>query len=134
MLTWIRKTRRGANAIEFALTFPVFLAMSFGMMEFGWYFSRVAQVNSASLDGCRAGGLVDENFGNPITEATFQAGQALGTQGLSCDPCTATFDGVIPDKGLVCTVRIDHQGVSGLLPFLPSEITKTTRVRLEWQR
>ena len=37
---WNRK-KRGANAIEFALTLPVFLVLFMGGMDWGWYFFMV---------------------------------------------------------------------------------------------
>lgn len=133
-----RQHRRGANAVEFALTFPVFLLISFGMIEFGWYFSQVAAVNSASLDGCRQGALVDEaNPGDrvsPTHTALQQMNNRLSLFGLNCGgDCTAIVNGPVPGRYIQCDVRVDYEPITGFLPA-PSEILSTTRTRLEWQR
>jgi hypothetical protein len=49
------RSRRGVAAVEFALTFPVVALLLLGGLEFGWYFSRLAMVNSAAHDGARYG-------------------------------------------------------------------------------
>ena len=133
----IRNRRRGGNAIEFALTLPVFIAISFAMIEFGWYFSRVALLNSAVMDGCREGALIDEDLGNAGTEATTRMNTVLASGGLSCTTCGAVIAGAVPNKVLQCNAEIDYDGLTGwfmALGVMPGTINTQTQVRLEWQR
>ena len=41
ILRKLRKDKGGVAAIEFAMLFPIFLALSFFIMESSWYFTRV---------------------------------------------------------------------------------------------
>lgn len=135
----VRRTRRrrGANAIEFALTLPLFMAITMGMIEFGWYFSRVALVNTAIMDGCREGGLVDEDESDPVPVAEGRMDDILASGGLSCTACNASLVGVNPNRVIQCDASIDYNGLTGwftALGIMPNTITGRTQVRLEWQR
>jgi len=143
MMRSIRKRacRRGSNAIEFALTFPVFLAITFAMIEFGWYFSRLAIHNSAAMDGCREGALVDEFVADPIPVAQARMQEVLNSAGVTCSGCaTATLVGAVPERTLECEVATPYAALTGagvgyVLPSLmPTEIRSKTQSRLEWQR
>jgi hypothetical protein len=132
-----RRRRRGANAMEFALTLPVFIAVTMGMVEFGWFFSRVALVNSALMDGCREGALIDELEGDPETTATARMEAVLTFGGQACTDCDAEIIGVVPGKTLRCSVEVDYETLTGFftsMGVMPNTITSETRSRLEWQR
>ncbi|MCB9675570.1 MAG: pilus assembly protein [Alphaproteobacteria bacterium] len=133
----IRRFRRGANAMEFALTLPAFIAITFGMIEFGWYFSRVALLNSAVMAGCREGGLIDEDLEDPTTTALNTMDAVLTSGGLTCTDCTAVLSGANPNRVLECSAEIGYDGLTGwfmALGIMPNQITTQTQVRLEWQR
>lgn len=132
-----RRRRRGANAIEFALTLPVFIAVTMGMIEFGWYFSRVSLLNSALMDGCREGALIDELEDDPETTAEARMEAVLIYGGQSCSDCQATVSGSVPERTLTCTAEIDYVTLTGFFTsfgIMPSKINSRTRARLEWQR
>ena len=57
MRGFCKRCRRGASAIEFAITLPVFLLFMFGTMDYGWYFFKWATVTHATQEGCRAGAV-----------------------------------------------------------------------------
>lgn len=136
-----RRSRRGANTIEFALTLPVFLLFTFAVVEFGWYFSRVALTNTAAMDGCRAGSLVDPLDGDPAIAATTRIQSVITGAGLSCVNCSAVLVGAVPNRALECTVEVQYNGLFGIFgndrafynPFGAS-VRRTNRARLEWQR
>ena len=44
------RRRRGANAIEFALTLPIFLALVLGTMDYGLIFMTQARPRQRRLD------------------------------------------------------------------------------------
>ncbi|HMP78106.1 MAG TPA: TadE/TadG family type IV pilus assembly protein [Pirellulaceae bacterium] len=49
--------RRGAAAVEMALTFPVFLLFLFGLLEFGHLLMVKAALTSAAKEGARMGSI-----------------------------------------------------------------------------
>ncbi len=123
--------------MEFALTLPIFISVTMGMIEFGWYFSRVALVNSALMDGCREGALVDELEDDPEQTAEDRMEQVLLFGGQTCTNCTANVIGAVPEKTLTCMAEIDYVTLTGFFTsfgIMPSRINSTTRARLEWQR
>ena len=46
--------RRGQTLVEFALVFPLFITMLFGLIEFGFVFNAVLSVNYGARDGALA--------------------------------------------------------------------------------
>ena len=47
ILRKLRKDKGGAAAIEFAMLFPIFLALSFFILESSWYFTRVIMFDNS---------------------------------------------------------------------------------------
>lgn len=140
--THTRRQRRGNNAMEFALTLPIFLVITFGMIEFGWFFSRIALVNSAALDGCRLGALIDPlnpnptsspPSGSPAQVASARMASILASGGITCTNCSAVVTGSVPFRTLECTTVIQYPHLTGLLP-LPNTVSSYSQVRMEWQR
>ena len=148
-MRFFRRNRRGANAIEFALTLPLFITMTFGMMEFGYFFSRKALVNSIIGKACREASLVDSN--NPPAAISGSCGgggdgcieyqaeqtmtQLMANGGLSCTTCDATVSGSVPEKRITCTIDTPHQDITGFYTaFFPTNLEAETSARLEWQR
>ena len=52
-----RESRRGSQAIEFALIFPVFIALVFGGLDYSWYVLQRYTAMDVVAGGCRAGPL-----------------------------------------------------------------------------
>src|SRR5689334_18957912 len=50
-----RRAERGVAAVEFALVLPLFLAVVFGVIEYGWVFYQKFNLASAIRDGLRVG-------------------------------------------------------------------------------
>jgi hypothetical protein len=67
-----RTARRGANAAEFAVIAPFILLMTFGMMEYGWYFQQRTAVVEAASDAARVASMVAQT-GNPAVTASAKA-------------------------------------------------------------
>lgn len=148
-MRFFRRNRRGANAIEFALTLPLFVTMTFGMMEFGWFFSRKALINSVIGKACREASLIDAN--NPPAALSGGCGgggdgcvenqaeavmiDLMAASGASCSTCSATVSGAVPNKRVTCTIDTPHEDITGFYnAFFPANIEAETSVRLEWQR
>lgn len=72
------RDERGVNAIEFAMVFPVFVAMLFGVIQMGLaiYFSSSIQytlertARAAMLDGDISAGALQQQFNTQLAEFT----------------------------------------------------------------
>lgn len=58
-----RRTQRGVGLVEFALVFPIFVVVTFAMIEFGFALNAVLSINRAS----QAGALLAGQAGNDAT-------------------------------------------------------------------
>jgi len=64
------RTDRGASAVEFALTLPIFIILFIGIIEFGWYFFVQHTIQYATREGMRlalVGRTLPGPGGNPMT-------------------------------------------------------------------
>ena len=153
-----RRHRRGANMIEFGLTLPIFLFSTFVMFELGWYFSRMAAVNSEVATACRNATLIDpgdppnrSRGGGDISGASGRNTVALaatldlqaaiaGYPELTCLDCSAAVSGAPPNVTVRCNARVSYQDITGItrMPGLswviPTQVNRATQVRLEYQR
>ncbi len=134
--------RRGAEAIEFALVMPVFLAIITAMMDLSWLFYTESSLDVSTHIGCRAGALVDpgrdeSNLAevHAVTNAALVT--AMEAQGLDdCDNrCTSQVDtfGSAPARTLTCEVAYQFTPLLGL-GLAEMTLSSTQVVRLEWQR
>jgi Flp pilus assembly protein TadG len=71
---FVRRSERGAAAVEFALILPVLLVLVLGIVEFGHAFQVQAQLSSAARDGARSAAL-----GNTATTARTQVKNSAST-------------------------------------------------------
>lgn len=138
----MRRARRGANAIEVALTMPVFVALLAGVVDLAWLaFQRSALMSSAAL-GCRVGALTDPGEDDAAWDALELTvddaiRDALAETAAPCDPAVCVVElerfGDDPGRSLGCTVRTRFEPPIGLL-LRPFDIESTIVVRMEWQR
>lgn len=131
--------RRGANAIEFALTAPVFFAIVMGIIDYGYLFMMQSGIDSAVSLACREGSKVDPAVGSPQgraqTELTSRAAYFCNGH---CSTLTAVeLSGgawTAPNRTLQCTaVMPNPPQLVGLVPY-PTQIQSVSYYRLEWQR
>jgi Flp pilus assembly protein TadG len=52
-----RGSRRGSQAVEFALTLPLLSMLLLGLVDYGWYFLRQSMVVNAVREAMRLGAL-----------------------------------------------------------------------------
>jgi hypothetical protein len=133
-----RHGRRGATAVEFALTLPVFLMLVFGLIDFSLYFAGQAMLDSLTGASCESGAELDPLFFNvkEQTQLTIENGLvALPLLTCSGGGCAVgvEFDGVAPAQVLVCQTTVEFQGVTGFTP-LPERLNSSSLQRMEWQR
>jgi Flp pilus assembly protein TadG len=94
---------RGSTIVEFALVFPLFAMLLFGIMEFGWYFFVQHTLQYATREGTRlalVGATLTDPHGNPMTRAasiveTIQNDASLAVNpsqiAISIFPITAPY-------------------------------------------
>ena len=138
MVKMRRNERRGANAIEFALTFPVFIMMLFGFVDFGAYFAGQGIADSITAQTCRNAALLDPFVEDVEMVAETQIQERVDTMPfLSCDSSACsievTIEGAPPSTHLVCRATLDTSSISGLTP-VPEQIGSASMMRMEWQR
>lgn len=136
-----RRFRRGTNAIEFALTVPVFLTLVIGIFEFGWYFWQKSTTIDAVRHGCREGSLYEEtptDGGLAATDVAFDEMTArLSGTNLCGGSCTlsAYTSRVGATDFLFCNAEVEYQSLTGFLPssMIPEYSRAESFVRLEVQ-
>jgi len=73
-----RRSEGGAAAVEFALVMPLFVALLFGMLEFGWYFWTAETTSSAARETTRRI-IVGDCWANPNAFAVAHGPRVTGT-------------------------------------------------------
>lgn len=133
------RARRGANAIEFALTLPVFMALTMGIIDYGYLFMLQSGMDGAVSLACREGSKIDPNRGSPAGTAQLELNNrsAFFCQG-HCSTLSAVELGgpqwSAPNRTLQCTAIMPNPPpIVGLVPF-PASISSVSYYRLEWQR
>ena len=82
ILRKLRKDNGGVSAIEFALLFPVFLVLTFFILETSWYFTRVIMFDNAVrqltkdiyINSVGSSGLTTPDLEQQICENFFLSG------------------------------------------------------------
>jgi len=67
--------RRGTVLVETALILPLLLLLTFGLLEYGWMFLKIQQLNSAAREGVRVGVRADGT--NAMVNAAVDAAMTL---------------------------------------------------------
>jgi len=127
---------RGANPIEFALTLPMFVAITFALLDYGWFFMNKAVADVAVARGCRAGAIIDPLDGDPATVALIE--MAGWSQFIVADCqlhewCLIRDVGTVPTRRLECEMDAPYQPLIGLFPT-PDTVHAYNVTRLESQR
>ncbi len=80
-----RHEDRGAAAVEFALVAPVFIALLFGIISFGWMLSYRQSISQGAAEGARV--LAVSPAGSPTlaADARTAVNRSLASYGVSCD-------------------------------------------------
>ena len=76
------KRRRGSAVLDAALVFPILLSLTFGAIEYGYYFFVKNTLQGAAREGCRAG-IVLNNDNTDVTSAVVSYLKAAGLNASS---------------------------------------------------
>jgi len=108
----VRKRRRGAAAVEFAIVLPVFVILVFGMIEYGRMVMVQQVITNASREGARKAvldGATTSSVQSAVTTYLTNAAVHGGSTAVSPDP-TAAASG----DPVTVTVSIPFSAVSWL--------------------
>jgi hypothetical protein len=137
-----RRQRRGANAVEFGLVMPIFVALVGGICDLAWQATQQAALESSAHFGCRQGSLLDPGPNEaelPAVRAATSAAMVtwLEEHGATCgvDGCTTEVlaVGANPARSLQCSITSHFTPLLGLV-VSERDLTADTIVRLEYQR
>ena len=136
-------SERGAELVEFALTFPLLLLVVLGIIDMGLILQRYEVITNAAREGARVSVL--PGYGDP--EIVARVNQYLQGTGLAAD----TIDPVVPVRTMVSvggycvnvvavTVAYDHPFffLAGIGEFFGSsfgtkKVSSTATMRSEMQ-
>jgi Flp pilus assembly protein TadG len=128
----LRRRRRGAAAVEFAIVLPVFVILVFGMIEYGRMVMVQQVITNASREGARRAvldGATTSAVQTSVTTYLTNASISGGSTAVSPDPSAAASGDPI-----TVTVSIPFSSVS----WLPSPmylggktLTASTTMRRE---
>lgn len=133
-----RRSRRGTNAIEFALTAPVLFGIVLGTMDFGWMFCHQLLLDHVAFESARVASIaindVDlNNFGQLGSRPWETRGDALwDAYGLPGDPEYTTQ--LLTTEGVLMVhveAKVDYEGF--FVAALPDELSAKSARRLENQ-
>ena len=116
------KRRRGASALEFALTLPIVMVVLTGILEYGWYLFQLSNVVHALRDGTRIGVTVPlEDDEGPIMRAESHARAVLDGLGVPCTEsggCLVRANIAVTGDVDIMTmsIEVDYTPIVGLLP------------------
>jgi Flp pilus assembly protein TadG len=85
-----RAPRRAAATLELALTMAILVNLTFGMVEFGYYFFVKNTMQGAAREGARAGIVVGATYSSNITNAVQNNMSAAGFTNTSRYSFTVT--------------------------------------------
>lgn len=112
------RSRRGANAVEFALVLPVLLTFVFGVIDLGWAHLIRHGASSAAAAGARAGALTAQDAA-PNEGAAAAALDQWTELGLPAEPTIVAFRQGAPE---VMVVRVQVP-LDALVGFVVSDGT-----------
>lgn len=132
--------RRGAAALEFALTLPVLIVVLGAVIELSLYISHFHQIQRASRDGARVGSITLEGAdadGSLITsEAVDHATEVLESVGMPCDSkCNIEAEWLEFGDWMFVEVRVTYpyQSFTSIIPSLSEDTTATFRMLTQQQ-
>ena len=127
------RSRRGSNAVEFALILPILITLLAGIVEWGWTLNQQMMVVQAAREGARAG-VSTPRDDDPETAAQARVIQSLNDMGLNGSAATVTVSivGAYPDELLQVNLALPHQPIIGLVP-IPVDLKAALTMRLEEQ-
>jgi Flp pilus assembly protein TadG len=99
----VRRRSRGSAVLDAALVFPILLSLTFGAIEYGYYFFVKNTLQGAAREGCRAG-IVLNNANTDVTTAVVNYLKAAGLNSSSTTLDSKFTLAIESPLGTSCTV------------------------------
>jgi Flp pilus assembly protein TadG len=135
-----RNGQHGGAAVEFAIVMPIFCAVMFGIIDYGWFYYQRFTVAAAIRDGLRTGVTVSQSVAAPndcATVAITRAQNNMTAAGLSYDPgmFTTSTSGSYPTKSLTLTANYTFKPLVNFvkLPSTSQKYAMTMMFELQQQ-
>lgn len=129
----IRRSRRGGNAVEFALILPALLALIFGVFEMSWYFNRYMVISAAARDGARRAAMAETtNDAVAIAESEVLA-YLSKIDTIDQVVITTTVNGTSPNRTVTVQVARPYTAIAGEYVPAPDSISASFSLRMEDQ-
>ena len=116
--------------MEFALTLPIYLALFFGITDYGWYFYQRMRSSMVARDAARAASLA------PLGENVASVGEAQGATSLAAADLSGTVEcelmGNSPEQRVTCTTLVPFDPLIGMVP-VPANLNAALTMRMEEQ-
>lgn len=119
-------SRRGSNLVEFALIFPIFMALFIAVMEYSWYFYQRGVVVDAARRGCELGSQIDPEDQDPVPVAVQAAAERLAADGgiecggvHTCSIFVENLHNAEPSR-LRCRIEVNFVSLTGYLGASPN--------------
>lgn len=128
------RPRRGAAAVEFALTLPIVLVVATAILDYSWFLNRSADVLTAVREGARHGATIEQDD-DPVGEAIARTTASLANYGVECGGgCEVNaelreLDGLAT---IYVEARVAYEPMVGLVPT-PENMGATLTMALEDQ-
>lgn len=130
-----RRDRRGVEAVEFAITLPIFLLLMFSILEYGWYMFQQNGAHDAARIACQVAGqfgIDDGTVGAMVAdritdEISSQAGAGIDcSRGIySCDFTFTDLTDAVPPR-YICAVEVNYVSLTGadgfISPIMPDRV------------
>lgn len=115
------RTFRGTATIEMALVLPLLMALTFGLIEYGWIFLKLQQVTEAARHAARIGVTADATNGditNAVAALMDDAG--LGASGYEVAISPGETAGLTAGEPLKITVAVPYENIELIgVPLIP---------------
>ena len=115
-----RRQRRGTVLVEDAIALPILVFITFAMIEYGWIFVKVQQINNAARHAARIGALYNINTTNVEVEgevASLMSAAGITDYSVAFDP--GDVSSLEPGQTLTITVSVPYQGADIELLGIP---------------
>jgi Flp pilus assembly protein TadG len=137
-----RGRQGGGAAVEFAIVLPLFCAVLFGIIDYGWYYFQRFTLAAAVRDGIRYGVTVPVSQ-DPWTTGVNRAvsdlkapGSAINWKNVTFGPSTQPISKLpvpAPNQFLTLSATMPFTPLVGFIPYLPSTMTCQMSMLLEVQ-
>jgi Flp pilus assembly protein TadG len=134
-----RRRSRGAAAVEFALVLPLFCAIIFGTIDYGWYFYQRFTLAAAVRDGLRTGVAISQDVVSPndcASVAKARAAADLSQAGLNTSLAnfSTSTGSAFPTKTLSLTGTYPFTPLVHFVPLPTNGMSYTMTMLFELQK